>query len=203
MATSRKRGWSWATGEKGKNRVRVYDRGSRGIFLEWRGEHDKIGHEHLTPLVQAAKLALIRHRGRGSADGKESPWVFPARRILRSPCRAFGEGLVATCGGGRRNRSGAGAPLALAPLEVRHGAQGREPEGSVRPRRLEGSQHDPGVLPAAGSRHDARGPGEPGHAALGPRQLNEVASGTGTSSHAPRCEWRRKAPMTLRRLGTV
>jgi hypothetical protein len=34
MATSRKRGWSWATGEKGKNRVRVYDRGSRGIFLD-------------------------------------------------------------------------------------------------------------------------------------------------------------------------
>jgi hypothetical protein len=34
MAISRKRGWSWVTGEKGKNRVRVYDRGSRGIFLD-------------------------------------------------------------------------------------------------------------------------------------------------------------------------
>ena len=35
MATPRRRrGWSWATGEKGKNRVRVYDRGSRGIFLD-------------------------------------------------------------------------------------------------------------------------------------------------------------------------
>jgi len=34
MATSRKRGWSWAAGEKGKNRVRVYDRGCRGIFLD-------------------------------------------------------------------------------------------------------------------------------------------------------------------------
>jgi hypothetical protein len=35
MATRRShRGWSWTTGEKGKNRVRVYDRGSRGIFLD-------------------------------------------------------------------------------------------------------------------------------------------------------------------------
>ena len=34
MAPSGKRGWSWATGEKGKNRVRVYDRGARGIFLD-------------------------------------------------------------------------------------------------------------------------------------------------------------------------
>ena len=46
--------------------------------IRWRGEHDKIGHEHLTPLVQAAKLTLIRHRGRGSVDAQESPWVFPA-----------------------------------------------------------------------------------------------------------------------------
>lgn len=34
MAPSRKAGWSFTTGEKGKNRVRVYDRGSRGIFLD-------------------------------------------------------------------------------------------------------------------------------------------------------------------------
>jgi len=34
MATRRKRAWSWATGEKGKNRVRVFERGSRGMFLD-------------------------------------------------------------------------------------------------------------------------------------------------------------------------
>jgi len=35
MATRRKaRAWSWATGEKEKNRVRVFERGSRGIFLD-------------------------------------------------------------------------------------------------------------------------------------------------------------------------
>lgn len=35
MASLRRaRSWSWTTGEKGKNRVRVFDRGSRGIFLD-------------------------------------------------------------------------------------------------------------------------------------------------------------------------
>lgn len=35
MAPPRKRRpWSWATGEKGKNRVRAYERGSRGTFLD-------------------------------------------------------------------------------------------------------------------------------------------------------------------------
>jgi len=46
--------------------------------IRWRGEHDKIGHEHVTPLAKPAKLALIRHRGRGSAHGEKSPWVFPS-----------------------------------------------------------------------------------------------------------------------------
>jgi integrase len=46
--------------------------------IRWRGEHDKIGHEHLTPLVQAAKLAVVRHRGRAPSGSDESPWVFPA-----------------------------------------------------------------------------------------------------------------------------
>ncbi len=35
MASPRRsRRWSWTTGEKGKNRVRVFDRGSRGIFID-------------------------------------------------------------------------------------------------------------------------------------------------------------------------
>ena len=29
------KGWSFIAGEKGATRVRAYDRGARGIFLEW------------------------------------------------------------------------------------------------------------------------------------------------------------------------
>lgn len=45
---------------------------------------------------------------------------------------------------------------------VRDGAKGREPQGSVRLGRLEGSQHDRETQPAGGSRGDARGAGEAG-----------------------------------------
>jgi integrase len=42
----------------------------------WRGEHDKIGHEHVTPMVEAARGVLQRQRGSASTDGGD--WVFPA-----------------------------------------------------------------------------------------------------------------------------
>lgn len=46
--------------------------------IRWRGDHDKIGHEHVTPMVEAARLALLRERGRLLPCVDGSQWVFPA-----------------------------------------------------------------------------------------------------------------------------
>jgi len=51
--------------------------------IRWRGDHDKIGHEHVTPMVEAARLALMRQRKWFSAStcsptGADTEWVFPA-----------------------------------------------------------------------------------------------------------------------------
>lgn len=35
MAKAKKRSWSYSTGERGANRVRAYEHGARGLFLEW------------------------------------------------------------------------------------------------------------------------------------------------------------------------
>ncbi len=53
--------------------------------IRWRGEQDKIGYEHVTPLVEAAKLALIRHRARVASANDNSPWVFPAPEDATQP----------------------------------------------------------------------------------------------------------------------
>lgn len=45
--------------------------------IGWRGEQDKIGYEHVTPMVDAARAALLRQRERAWADGAGSEWVFP------------------------------------------------------------------------------------------------------------------------------
>ena len=34
-ATRRRKGWSYSTGEWGTNRARAYDRGTKGIFIEF------------------------------------------------------------------------------------------------------------------------------------------------------------------------
>jgi integrase len=49
-----------------------------GSAIRWRGEQDKIGYEHVTPMVDAARAALLRQRERAWADGAGSEWVFPA-----------------------------------------------------------------------------------------------------------------------------
>jgi integrase len=56
-----------------------------GNTIRWRGEQDKIGYEHVTPLVEAAKLALIRHRARVASANDNSPWVFPAPEDATQP----------------------------------------------------------------------------------------------------------------------
>ncbi|MGH2395557.1 MAG: tyrosine-type recombinase/integrase [bacterium] len=50
----------------------------QGQTIRWRGEQDKIGHEHVTPMVEEARLALLKHRLRAAAQGQASSWVFPA-----------------------------------------------------------------------------------------------------------------------------
>ena len=46
--------------------------------IRWRGDQDKIGHEHVTPMVEAARAALLKERRRRSTIGDGDPWVFPA-----------------------------------------------------------------------------------------------------------------------------
>lgn len=46
--------------------------------ITWRGENDKIGLEHTTPLTDEAAAALARERTRQGAIG--DAWVFPALR---------------------------------------------------------------------------------------------------------------------------
>jgi hypothetical protein len=53
------------------------------------------------------------------------------------------------------------------------------------------------VLPAAGSRYDARRPGEPRHAALGPRRLKRTGTKNWHRLPRPRSQWPRKAPICL------
>jgi integrase len=46
--------------------------------IRWRGDQDKIGHEHVTPMVQAARNALLKERRRTATIGDNDQWVFPA-----------------------------------------------------------------------------------------------------------------------------
>lgn len=52
--------------------------------IRWRGEQDKIGHEHVTPMVEAARHALLKHRLRtGVTDA--GGWVFPSPKGAGQP----------------------------------------------------------------------------------------------------------------------
>ena len=44
----------------------------------WRGEHDKIGYQHVTPLTDEAVTVLVRERSRAKAIG--DAWIFPSLR---------------------------------------------------------------------------------------------------------------------------
>lgn len=46
--------------------------------IRWRGDQDKIGHEHVTPMVQAARSALLGELRRRGTIGDSEQWVFPA-----------------------------------------------------------------------------------------------------------------------------
>ncbi len=51
--------------------------------IRWRGDSDKLGFEHVTPLPDAALEALEAHRARQAAIGLV--WVFPAQRGPAGP----------------------------------------------------------------------------------------------------------------------
>jgi hypothetical protein len=79
MATSGKtRPWSWSTGEKGKTRVRVYDRGSRGIFL------DTFVRDPLTGTATRKRISLGR-LDRETAKRKAEELATAFRLNGRSP----------------------------------------------------------------------------------------------------------------------
>jgi integrase len=110
----------------------------------WRAECDKIGFEHTTPLTDAAVAVLRAEQARVATIG--DAWVFPggARRRFDHEGRrdALLEAARGTSGpAGRRSLR-----LALLPAEVRHGAEAEEPEGPLRPGRLEGGEHAAEVL---------------------------------------------------------
>ncbi len=50
----------------------------QAVTIRWRGDQDKIGHEHVTPMVQAARNALLRELRRRGTIGDSEQWVFPA-----------------------------------------------------------------------------------------------------------------------------
>lgn len=56
----------------------------QGNTVRWRGEQDKIGHEHVTPMVEGARIALLKHRLRSSVADAGN-WVFPAPTTPSEP----------------------------------------------------------------------------------------------------------------------
>ncbi|HEX9217372.1 MAG TPA: tyrosine-type recombinase/integrase [Gemmatimonadales bacterium] len=55
----------------------------RGV-IHWRGQNDKIGFDHETPLTPAAVAALQRWRAERPSIGEA--WVFPAATDVTRPC---------------------------------------------------------------------------------------------------------------------
>jgi integrase len=65
--------------------LRWSDVNFRSAAIRWRGEQDKIGHEHVTPMVEAARLALIHQRERSSIEEHRPGCVFPSPGDAREP----------------------------------------------------------------------------------------------------------------------
>ena len=53
--------------------------------IRWRGDQDKIGHEHVTPMAEEARAALLKERRRRPTIGQSNPWVFPAPGDMQQP----------------------------------------------------------------------------------------------------------------------
>ncbi len=57
----------------------------QGNTIRWRGEQDKISHEHMTPMVEAARAAFLKERRQSSTIGGSDQWVFPASEAPAQP----------------------------------------------------------------------------------------------------------------------
>lgn len=80
-ATKRKKGWSYSTGEWGANRVRAYDRGTKGIFLEfYESESGVIGGRKRVRMT-------LGHSDREAAKTKadEIALAFRRHEVIRPP----------------------------------------------------------------------------------------------------------------------
>ncbi len=53
--------------------------------LRWQGEQDKIGPEHVAPMVEVARAVLLAERRRRATVGESDPWVFPAPEDSQQP----------------------------------------------------------------------------------------------------------------------
>ena len=61
----KRRPWSYSTGEHGRNRVRAFDRGEKGIYLEYRAPDDRTGE---SKRVRIALKHSDRERAKAQAD---------------------------------------------------------------------------------------------------------------------------------------
>ena len=79
MARTKKKGWSYSTGERGRNRVRVFEHDSGTLMLEFRDEGRRtrisLGHRDRDRAKRAADEAAAKltttelARGGGAAGG--------------------------------------------------------------------------------------------------------------------------------------
>ena len=112
-----------------------------GEVIRWRGEHEKTGYEHLTPVTAEALAVLQQARRRNPGIGAEGPVE------VREPFA--GARLVEQGRSARRAGTKAWPRLALPEAEVRLGPHGPTAEGAMRTRRLEDRTDGPPVLPAS------------------------------------------------------
>ena len=118
-----------------------------GREVWWRAEHEKTGHEHVTPLTDQAVAALdeARSMGAGTWDALVLPAPSDATRCM-SRVSAFS--VVEEGGDARGTGAEARQRLALAPTQVCQRPDGHAAQGALRAWRLEGCHDGAQVLPA-------------------------------------------------------
>ena len=87
MARAKKKtpAWSYQTGERGKNRVNLYDRGDRGLYLEFR-ERDDAGRPSRRVRVSSSDTSTARKRRRRPTRRRSGSGPPIESNASRSPC---------------------------------------------------------------------------------------------------------------------